>query len=210
MNYTLALKRLATLLAVMILTLLLGAASSGVLLAFNYEPVAGAAFNSLQTLANRVPNGWLVQTVHNFAGNGLIALALVQMVIMFLGRPQPGQLRSSWLSAWVSAILLILILIALSWTAIILPWTQEGYWRFNIELSTVEAIPLIGRTLRAILTGGEAIGTPTVQRLYALHSYVLSGVALLLSVIHLLGILRQNSEQQQTEAELPTEAKASS
>jgi len=54
----------------------------------------------------------------------------------------------------------------------LLDWTQLGYWRFNIELGTVEAIPLIGSA--AILTGGGAINTLTVAHLYTLHSYVLS------------------------------------
>jgi len=48
----------------------------------------------------------------------------------------------------------------------LLDWTQLGYWRFNIELGTVEAIPLIGSQLRAILTGGGAINTLTVAHLH--------------------------------------------
>jgi len=59
----------------------------------------------------------------------------------------------------------------------LLDWTL-GYWRFNIELGTVEAIPLIGSQLRAI-TGGGAINTLTVAHLYTLHSYVLSIGALI-------------------------------
>jgi len=77
------------------------------------------------------------------------------------------------LTAWISGILFTLTAIALGWTAMLLDWTQLGYWRFNIELGTV-AIPLIGSQLRAILTGGGAINTLTVAHLYTLHSYVLS------------------------------------
>ncbi|MBD2104144.1 cytochrome b N-terminal domain-containing protein [Leptolyngbya sp. FACHB-261] len=205
MQYTLVLQRLATVLALMILTLMLAAASSGVLMAFNYEPVAGEAFNSLQSLTDQVPYGWLVETVHNLAGNWLIGLALVQMVVMFLSR----QFRTSWLSSWVSIILLILVAIGLGWTAMILPWTQDGYWRFNIELSTIQSIPLIGPTLRETLTGGGAIGTATVERMYALHSYVLAVVAVFLSIIHLVGIVRQRSEQQSSADEVGTEVEVS-
>jgi len=58
-------------LAVVILTLSLTTAFTGVLLAFYYEPTAGGAYNSLKVIATEIPNGWLVQRLHNIAGNGL-------------------------------------------------------------------------------------------------------------------------------------------
>jgi len=82
------------------------------------------------------------------------AVSLVEIVVMFLGE----RFRRSWLTAWISGILFTLTAIALGWTAMLLDWTQLGYWRFNIELGTV-AIPLIGSQLRAILTGGGAINS---------------------------------------------------
>jgi cytochrome b6 len=122
---------------------------------------------------------------------------------MFLGE----KFRPSWLTAWISGILLTLVAIALGWTAMLLDWTQLGYWRFTIELGTVEAVPGIGSLLREILTGGGAINTVTVAHLYTLHSYVLSIGALILAVIHLGGVLLQEKEEKQTLIE--SEAKLS-
>jgi quinol-cytochrome oxidoreductase complex cytochrome b subunit len=56
---------------------------------------------------------------------------------MFLGE----KFRPSWLTAWISGILLTLTAIALSWTAMLLDWTQVGYWRFQIELGTLDIHP---------------------------------------------------------------------
>lgn len=180
-------RRLATILAVSLLTLTLIAAVTGILLAFYYGPTAGGAFSSMQRIMTEVPFGWLIRGLHDIAGNGAIALALLQLVAMFLAE------RSGWgwFTAWISGILLTLSAIALSWTAMILDWSQIGYWRFAIELGTIGAIPLVGPLLRDILTGGEGISTVTVQHLYALHSYLLAIAALLLAVIHLLGLLFQ-------------------
>lgn len=144
-------------------------------------------------IATEIPNSWVVQRLYNIAGNGVIAVSLVEIVVMFLGE----RFRRSWLTAWISGILFTLTAIALGWTAMLLDWTQLGYWRFNIELGTVEAIPLIGSQLRAILTGGGAINTLTVAHLYTLHSYVLSIEALILAVIHLGGLLLQEKEEKQ-------------
>jgi cytochrome b6 len=178
-------RRIATILSVVILSLSLIAATTGVLLSFYYDPAAGRAYQSLKMIDTQVQYGWLFHKAHNIAGHGVIVIALIQVVVMFLSR----QFRKSWLVAWVSGIFFTLSAIGLSWTAMILSWTQEGFWRFSIELGTIEAIPLIGSALRDILTGGGAISTITVQHLYTLHSYIVSVAAITLAIVHLFSVL---------------------
>ncbi|MGB3509752.1 MAG: cytochrome b N-terminal domain-containing protein [Microcoleaceae cyanobacterium] len=188
---TFTLRRLATALAISIVTLTLISAFSGALLAFNYQPTAGGAYTSLEMITNEIPFGWIIRDIHNYAGNSIIVLGLIQIVVMFLSR----QFRSSWLIAWISGILFVLIAIGLGWTAIILDWSQIGFWRFSIELSTVEAIPFIGSLLRHILTGGNGISTMTVLRQYTLHSYVLPLAAIALAFTHLGGLVWQSIQE---------------
>lgn len=194
LHYPFLLRRLATILAIVILTLSLTTAFTGVLLAFYYEPTAGGAYNSLKVIATEIPNGWLIQRIHNIAGNGVIGVALIQIIVMFLGE----RFNRSWLTAWISGILFTLSAIALGWTAMLLDWTQLGYWRFKIELGTIETIPVIGSLLRDIITGGGAVNTMTVQHLYTLHSYVLSIGAVTLAIMHLCGLLLQEKEDKQS------------
>jgi len=196
-NPTFALRRTSTAIAVAILTLTLVAALSGAMLAFYYEPTAGGSYHSLEYLNNEVNFGWLVRGLHDYAGNFVIALGLVQMVVMFLGR----QFRASWLTGWISGIFLILAAIGLGWTAMSLDWSQTGFWRFSIELGTVEAIPAIGPLLREVLTGGGGISTATILRQYALHSYVLSVAAIAAAVVHLVGLLFQDRRERRIQLE---------
>lgn len=190
LSYDFILRRLSTILSVAIVTLSVMAAATGILLSFYYEPVAGRAYQSLNWIDTQIANGALIHSIHDLAGNALIVTALIQIVVMFLGR----QFRSSWLTAWISGILLTLTAIGLSWTAMILDWSQVGYWRFRIELSTIEAIPFIGGSLRNILTGGGAVNTTTVAHLYTIHSYLLSVGAIALAIIHLAGLLQQERQ----------------
>ncbi|RCJ35385.1 cytochrome B6 [Nostoc minutum NIES-26] len=187
------LRRLTTVLSVVILTLCLIYVSTGVLLSFYYEPTAGGAYHSLIMIDTEVTYGWLFHRAHDIAGNAVIAIALIQIVAMFLSR----QFSKSWLIAWVSGILFTLNAIALDWTAMILSWDQEGYWRFNIELGNIEAIPLIGSQLRDILIGGGAISSVTVQHMYSIHNYLISIAAILLAVVHLSALLWQEKEMYQ-------------
>jgi cytochrome b6 len=187
---TIWLQRVATALAVAILSIVLTATVSGLLIAFYYEPSAVNAYTTLKRVSTEVNFGWLMLTVHHLAGNGFLILALLQIIVMFFGE----QFRPGWIVAWVSGILLTLNAVGLGWTSMILDWSQAGFWRFKIELGTIEAIPLIGSTLRNILAGGDAISSQTVVHLYTLHSYVLSIVAIGLSIFHLVGLSVQQRE----------------
>jgi cytochrome b6 len=189
-NFDRVMRRISTILSVVIITFSLAAAFSGILLSFYYQPTAGGSYNSLEVIDQQVQYGWLFHKAHDIAGNGVIVVALVQIVVMFLGR----QFRNSWLAAWISGIFFTLSAIGLGWTAMILSWGQEGYWRFNIELGTIEAIPFIGHQLRDILTGGGAINTTTVAHLYTIHSYLLSVGAIILAVVHLFSVLWQDKQ----------------
>jgi cytochrome b6 len=183
MRYRSLLPKLATILAIAMLTLCLVAAITGVSIAFYYTPDTNAANSSIEYINDRVANGWLIISLHNIAGNGLIAVSLVQIIVMFLGR----RLLGGWIVGWVSGIFLTLTAIGLGWTAMNLDWSQLGYWRFKIELSIIESIPALGQALRQFLLGGDGIGTITLEHLFTIHSYLLSAVALVLSLVHLAG-----------------------
>jgi cytochrome b6 len=193
-SWEMRLRRVATLVSVAILTLTLMAAVTGGLLAFYYEPTAGGAYNSLEAITTEIPFGWLMRSLHNIAGNGLVALGLIQLVVMFLGEV----FRRSWIAGWISNILLVLAAVALGWTAMLLDWSQEGFWRFKIELAIIESIPVIGSPLVEILTGGSGVNTITVQHLYALHSYALPLGAIVLAVVHLGSLLILQREEKES------------
>ena len=184
-RFDIVMQRTATILSVVIITFGLIAASTGILLSIYYEAASGRAYQSLKMITEEIQYGWLFRKAHHIAGNGIIVAALIQIVVMFLGR----KFTKTWYTAWGSGIFLTLAVIGLSWTSMVLGWDQVGFWRFNIELGTIEAIPFVGQQLREILTGGSGVSTLTVQRLYTIHSYVLSTAAIVLSVVHLVSVL---------------------
>jgi cytochrome b6 len=191
LNYNFVLRRTATILSIVILTLAVIAAISGILIGFYYEPVAGDAYQSLNQIDESISNGWLIYSLHDLAGNGAIAVALIQIIVMFLSR----QFKRSWLTGWIGGILLTLSTIGLGWTAMILSWDQLGYWRLKVELGIIESVPIVGGFIVNLLTGGSGINTTTIVHFYTLHSYVLSTVAIALAIIHLVALVIQEQEQ---------------
>ncbi|EDX85067.1 cytochrome b(N-terminal domain)/b6/petB subfamily, putative [Synechococcus sp. PCC 7335] len=186
-DYRYILQRTATLLAVAALTLCGTAATTGILIAFYYQPAAMQAHESLSAIAHDISSGAVILSLHHVAGNGLIVVSLVQLVVMFLGR----EFLCSWFTGWISGICLTLAAMGLSWTAIVLSWDQTSFWRFKIELSIVGSIPFVGGALREVLSGGSGINSVTLQHMYALHSYVLAIAAIFLSVLHLGALILQ-------------------
>jgi cytochrome b6 len=182
MRYNFLLRRLATVLAIAMFALCLIAATTGVSIAFYYTPSTTGANAAIAYINNQVTNGWLIRSLHNIAGNGLIAVSLVQIIVMFFGR----ELLGGWIVGWISGIFLTLSAIGLGWTAMNLEWSQLGYWRLNIELSIIESVPFIGQFLRQLLLGGDTVNTISLEHLYTIHSYLLAAVALGLSFVHLV------------------------
>ena len=189
-KYDFVWRRTATILSVVILTLAIIATISGISIAFYYQPAASDAYQSIARINESIPGGSLIYSLHNIAGNGIIVVALIQLVVLFLGR----QFRRSWLTAWISGILLTLSTIGLGWTAMILGWNQLGYWRLKVELGIIESVPVIGEFIRNLLTGGSGINTTTILHFYTIHSYVLSIAAIALSIIHLVALVVRERE----------------
>ena len=198
LRYRSLLPKLATIVASAMLTLWAVAAITGVAIAYYYTPDTNVAHSSIEYINTQVTNGWLIRSLHSIAGNGIIAVSLVQIIIMFLGRRMVG----GWIVGWISGIFLTLSTIGLGWTAMDLDWSQLGYWRFKIELSIIESIPALGGSIRQFLLGGDGISTITLQHLFTIHSYLLSTVALVLSLVHLAGTFINS----RTPVELPADA----
>lgn len=191
MAYRFDLRRIATLLSVVTLALVLLAGITGILLAFYYDPTAGGAYESLRFIHKAVSSGAIVRSLHNIAGNGLIIVAFLQILVLFLGR----QLRTSWYAAWISAFALSATAVALGWTAILLDWSQISYWRVKVELGILQSLPVVGSLLHQFFTGGNGISSLTVQHMYTLHSYVFAAVAVVLAIVHLGSLLYQEWQQ---------------
>lgn len=188
-----SLRRIATILSVVTLTLTLLGVGTGILIAFYYDPSTAGAYQSVENIASHLPGGSLIYSLHQIVGNGMIIVALAQMFVLFFSR----QFRISWFSAWISDFVLLGLAIGLSWTSMILKWDQLGYWRLKIELQTIEQLPLVGHFARDVLTGGS-IDTTTVEHFYTLHSYILSAIAVGIAVFQLGSLLLQEWEQRRT------------
>src|SRR5262249_17784778 len=70
---------------------------TGILLAFQYGPSAGEAWNGLQALNQQVSSGWFIRALHGWGSNFMVAIVLVHMVQVFLFGAHKFPRELTWL-----------------------------------------------------------------------------------------------------------------
>ena len=159
---------------------------TGIPLLIYYRPSAEAAFASLGIIMDEVRLGWLVRSVHSWSANLLILCGLLHLVNVYFRRSYVVPKRT----AWVTGILLFVVILGFGLTGTLLPWDQYAYWEIDAARETIVSIPFVGGTLLELFLGGWDIGQEVLLRFYAFHIVILPWLALACLSIHLVLVWR--------------------
>ena len=154
---------------------------TGVLLSLYYSPAPEAAYASARFLNERVPAGWLVRSVHSWAGELLLLAAAVHVACAFFRRAYEHPREYQWL---VGAALLP-ALVAFSFTGRLLPWDTYGHEVSQSGLAILEQVPILGDLTATWLRGGEEMGPNTLARFFTTHTLVLPWIVVAMLAVHL-------------------------
>jgi ubiquinol-cytochrome c reductase cytochrome b subunit len=159
---------------------------TGILLALNYVPSAGEAWNSLQVLNHSVSLGWFIRALHGWGSNFMIAIVLVHMTQVFLfgAYKYPRELT------WILGVFLLFVTLGMGFTGEVMRFDQDAYWGLGIGASIVSRVPIIGPWLVTLLLGGPIIAGPTLSRFFALHVFVIPGLLIAFVSLHVLLVLK--------------------
>ena len=129
---------------------------TGILLLVYYIPEADKAFASVSAIMNDVPFGWLIRMCHAVGSNMMVLFCLMHMLsVLFMGSyKSPRELN------WLSGFILFNLVLAISLTGYLLPWSQLSFWATTVATNSVGAIPYIGDFLVEFLRGGKLVGRP--------------------------------------------------
>lgn len=143
--------------------------ATGILLLIYYVPDADKAFRSVTFIMNNVPFGWLVRMCHAVGSNLMVLVLFFHMLsVLIMGSYQrPRELN------WLSGFILFNLVMGISLTGYLLPWSQLSFWATTVATNSVNSIPVIGQYLVEFLRGGKLVGPPTLGRFFALHVAVL-------------------------------------
>src|SRR2546426_11042208 len=133
---------------------------TGILLLLYYRPSANEAFESVQYIMTRVEFGWLVRSIHSWAGNLMILTAFMHMfsVLFLRAYRKPRELT------WVSGMLLLFLALGFGFSGYLLPWNTLAFFATKVGTEVAGEVPLIGKWLGGFLGGGEDVTGATRTR----------------------------------------------
>src|ERR1700675_4560949 len=155
-------------------------ALTGALLAFNYAPTPGEAYNSLRYILTEVTAGQLMRGLHHWGASMMIVIVVLHMVQVFLygGYKKPRE------TTWMVGVVLLLLTLAYGLTGYLLPWDNRAYWGTVVTTRIAAQAPLLGSYVTRLLGGDEGIGVVTFARFFGLHVLLLPPATTLLIGIH--------------------------
>ncbi|HXS96435.1 MAG TPA: cytochrome b N-terminal domain-containing protein [Candidatus Limnocylindrales bacterium] len=160
--------------------LFLTQAFTGVLLAFNYAPTPGDAYNSLRYILTELTGGRLIRGLHHWGASMMIVVVVLHMVQVFLW----GAYKKPREATWIVGVVLLLLTLAYGLTGYLLPWDNRAYWGTVVATQIAGQAPVAGQYIQRLMGGGGAVGVVTFARFYGLHVLLLPPATLLLIAVH--------------------------
>ena len=156
-------------------------AFTGILLAFNYAPTPGDAYNSVKYILTEVTAGRLIHGLHHWGASMMIVVVVIHMTQVFLygGYKKPRE------ATWMVGVVLLLVVLAFGLTGYLLPWDNRAYWGTVVSTQIMGSAPLLGSYLKRLLGSDGSVGVVTFARFYALHVLILPQAIISLIVFHI-------------------------
>jgi ubiquinol-cytochrome c reductase cytochrome b subunit len=173
---------------------------TGMLLAGNYAPTPGEAYNSLRYIVTELTAGQLIRGLHHWGASLMIVIVVLHMMQVFLW----GAYKKPREATWMVGTLLLLLTLAYGLTGYLLPWDNRAYWGTVVTTQIAALPPGAGPyVLRLLGSDGGSIGAITFARFYAAHVLLLPPLTFLLIAIHVFLVRRHGVAPTPEDAALP-------
>src|SRR6476620_8817403 len=161
-------------------------AFTGALLAFNYAPTPGEAYNSLRYILTELTGGRLIRGLHHWGASMMIVVVVLHMVQVFLW----GAYKKPREATWMIGVVLLLLTLGYGLTGYLLPWDNRAYWGTVVATQIAGSAPGAGPYVSQLLGGEGGIGVVTFARFYAIHVLILPPITMMLIGVHVYLVRR--------------------
>ncbi len=164
-----------------VLFLFLVQAFTGVMLAFNYAPTPGDAYNSVRYIMTELTGGKLIRGLHHWGSSMLIIVVVLHMIQVFLW----GAYKKPREMTWVIGVVLLLVTLAFGLTGYLLPWDNRAYWGTVVTTQIAGLAPGLGPYVVRLMGADGGVGVVTFSRFFALHTLLLPPAVTFLIAFHI-------------------------
>jgi ubiquinol-cytochrome c reductase cytochrome b subunit len=155
--------------------------ATGILLAMYYAPTPDHAYASVKFIQEEAPFGSFVRGLHHWGASFMMVIVAVHMLRVFVF----GSYKKPREVVWVIGVGLISIVGGFAFTGYLLPWDQKAYWATVVGTNVAGTVPVVGGTLLRIIRGGTELGSLSLSRFFAIHTYILPWSLALLAGLHI-------------------------
>ncbi len=154
---------------------------TGALLAFNYAPTPGEAYNSVKYIMTELTGGPLIRGLHHWGASMMLIIVVLHMIQVFIY----GAYKKPREATWMVGVTLLLITLAFGLTGYLLPWDNRAYWGTVVTTQIASQAPIAGPYLLRLLGSQGAVGNVTFSRFYALHTVLLPPLTIIIIGVHI-------------------------
>ena len=172
---------------------------TGILLAFNYAPTPGDAYNSLRYIVTELTGGSIIRGLHHWGASMMIVTVVLHMAQVFVW----GAYKKPRETTWMLGVVLMLLTLAYGLTGYLLPWDNRAYWGTVVTTKIAAQAPVAGPYLARLLGGQGSIGVVTFARFYALHVLLLPPLTMFLIGLHVYLVRRHGVTPAPAETDMP-------
>ena len=172
---------------------------TGILLAFNYAPTPGDAYNSVRYIVTELTGGSIIRGLHHWGASMMIVVVVLHMAQVFIW----GAYKKPRETTWMLGVVLMLLTLAFGLTGYLLPWDERAYWGTVVTTKIAAQAPVAGPYLARLLGGEGTIGVVTFARFYAVHVLLLPPLTMLLTGMHIYLVRRHGVTPDPVETGLP-------
>ncbi len=155
---------------------------TGILLAFNYAPTPGDAWNSVRYIMSELTGGAIIRGLHHWGASIMIIIVVMHMLQVFIW----GAYKKPREATWIVGCVLLLITMVFGLTGYLLPWDNRAYWGTVVTTQIASSPPVVGSYVARLMgVGAEGgIGVVTFARFYAMHVLLLPPLTIILIGVH--------------------------
>lgn len=143
--------------------------ASGALLVLYYHPTLEDAHASVTRIAQEIPFGWAVRSLHHWGASAMIAAVIVHLAATWWGRAYrpPRELT------WITGVGLLGLTLAFGFTGYLLPWDELSLAATKVGTDIPRSIPVVGEIGTRCLRGGPDVTEDTLTRFFGAHVAIL-------------------------------------
>jgi ubiquinol-cytochrome c reductase cytochrome b subunit len=138
---------------------------TGVFLALYYVPSADHAHTTVAYIVKAVTAGSFLRSIHAYGSSAMVILLLLHVTQTFLYGSYKGRRELLWLSGCG----LFVLVLCMAFTGYLLPWDEKAYFATAAGTNIASEVPVIGSWVKALMRGGDNMGTLTISRFFVAH-----------------------------------------